>query len=337
MRTLISVARAWPALAIAIVAIGTTPHAPWRILGPLTSALLLGLAVRALLDRAGATRPRDGEGLRILATDVLRIGVVVSALRLDWGAIAQAGPRPWIIALVSVVGGLAAFTAIARALGARGSLAALVAIGTSVCGAAAIAAAAPRLRARDEEVIRGVAVISVLGAALSVALVLVHALTGLGGATYALLSGGALHEVAHVVAAGSAVPESSDLALLTKLARVALLPLGLAMIGSVAALPRGPRAGRARVPGLAIAFFAASLAGSLPGWLLSEGALGSWIAARGLLLDGANVALATSMAAIGLRLAPKELLRTDRRTLALAIFGAAAVLALVSAAVALTG
>lgn len=335
MGILRSLARAWPALAIALVAIVTTPHAPWRVLGPLTTALLLGLAVRAVVDRAGAS-PARGEGLRILATEVLRFGVVVSALRLDWSAIAEAGPRPWIIALVAVVGGLIAFTALARALGVRGSLAALVAIGTSVCGAAAIAAAAPRLGSREEHVTLGVALISVVGAALSVVLVLVHASTGLGGDAYALLTGGALHEVAHVVAAGSAAPESSDLALLTKLARVAMLPIALAMVGLVAALPRGPSASRARVPGLAIAFFAVSLVGSVLGSLLPDAALQSWLALRGLLLDGANVALASSMAAIGLRLAPRELLRTDRRTLALALLGAAAVLALVTSAILLT-
>lgn len=301
----------------------------------LTTALLLGVAVRAVVDRAGASPVRD-EGLRILATDVLRSGVVVSALRLDWSAIAEAGPRPWIIALVAVVGGLIAFTALSRALGVRGSLAALVAIGTSVCGAAAIASAAPRLGARDEDVTLGVAVISVIGAALSVGLVLVHASTELGGDAYALLTGGALHEVAHVVAAGSASPESSDLALLTKLARVAMLPIGLALVGLVAALPRGPSTSRSRVPGLAIAFFVVSLVGSVLGWLLPDAALPSWLALRGLLLDGANVALASSMAAIGLRLAPRDLLRTGRRTLALALLGAAAVVALVTAAILLT-
>src|SRR5690606_30174642 len=177
-------ALAWPALAIALVAIVSTPHAPWRVLGALTTALLAGLAVRGIGDLAGAPPPRGGEGLRILATSVLRGAVVLSALRLDWGAIAAAGARPWVVALVAVVGGLAAFTLLSRALGVRGSLAGLVAIGTSVCGAAAITAAVPRLRPKDEDVTLGIAIISVLGAPPAVAFVLVRALAGIGGAAF---------------------------------------------------------------------------------------------------------------------------------------------------------
>lgn len=80
-----------------------------------------------------------------------------------------------------------------------------------------------------------------------------------------------------------------------------------------------------------------SLAGNVPGWLLSGSALKGWLAFRGVLLHGANAAMAASMAVIGLQLAPRELWRADRRTLALAVLGAAAVLALVTTAVALTG
>lgn len=329
-------ALAWPALVIALLALVTTPHAPWRVLGALTTALVAGLLVRGIRDLTGAAPPRGAEGLRIFATTVLRIGVVLSALRLDWNAIAAAGARPWLVALVAVVGGLGTLTLLSRILGVRGPLIGLVAIGTSVCGAAAITAAVQRLGPKDEDVTLGIALISVLGAALSVLFVLVHALVGLEPTAYALATGGALHEVAHVVAAAAAAPEVSDLALLTKLARVAMLPVGLALVTLVAATRSRSRGG-GRIPGLALAFFAVSLAGSLPGWLFSGAVLEVWNSLRDLLLQGANGAMAASMAAIGLRLAPRELLRTDKRTLAFAVLAAAAMVVLISATVTLTG
>jgi len=264
---------------------------------------------------------------------------VLSALRLDWSAIANAGPRPWLVAIAAVLGGMLAFAVLLRRAGEHGRLAALVAIGTSVCGAAAITAAAPRLGARDDEVTRGIAIISVLGAALSVALVLVYAWLGVPAETYAMIAGGALHEVAHVVAASGAIPELAGLALLTKLARVALLPVGLALVTWVARTP--PAAGaRRRVPGLAIAFFAATLVGSIPGWIpwLSADALAGWYAVKGALLQAANVALALAMAAIGLRLAPRALLATDPGVRRIALVGAIVVLAIVvTLVVAMTG
>lgn len=338
-RPVLALAAAWPALLVAVFAMLTTPHAPWRLLGPLSTALVAGLIVRGARDAVGrAPEATESDGLRLLATHVLRAAVVVSALRLDWNAIAAAGPRPWIVAAVAVVGGLGAFALLSRALGVRGTLPALLAIGTSVCGAAAITAAAPRLQAADHDVTRAIAVVSVLGAALAVGMVVLHAATGLGGDAYALLSGGALHEVAHVAAAGAAVPEVAGLALLTKLARVAMLPIGLSLVAIAGAIPRASGAGSARVPGLAIAFFVVSLSGSAPGWIpgLAPGWITAWAALRGALLDASSWALAASMAAIGLRLAPRELARTDRRAVGLALAGAVAVLALVTAAIALT-
>ncbi|HEY8430382.1 MAG TPA: putative sulfate exporter family transporter [Sandaracinaceae bacterium] len=326
---------AWPALTIALVAVLATPHTPFRVLGSLTTALVVGFAVRGARDLAGA-RPLADEGLAWLATGVLRAAVVVSALRLDWGAITAAGARPWVVAFVVVVGGLAAFAVISRALGVRGPLPALLAIGTSVCGAAAIAALAVRVKAPDDDVSRSIAVVSVLGAALSLGFVLVRTWAGFGAHEYALLAGGALHEVAHVVAASSVVPESSNLALLTKLARVAMLPMAMALVGIVSRSSAGGDGRGARVPGLAVAFFAVSIAGSLPPAFFPEEALDGWRALRDALLEGANVALASSMAAIGLRLAPSELWRMNRRALVLALLLSGAVLALAEAAVLVT-
>ncbi|MGN6109615.1 MAG: putative sulfate exporter family transporter [Kofleriaceae bacterium] len=337
--TLRALVAAWPALVVAALALLTTPHAPWRALGPLSAALLIGLAVRAIRDRAGASPgPAEQAGLRVLATTVLRAAVVISALRLDWAAIAAAGARPWWIAGATVLGGLASFAVLGRWLGLRGPLVALVAIGTSVCGAAAITAAAPRLGARDEDATVAIAIVSVLGAVVSIGLVLAHAWIGIGGEAYALVSGGGLHEVAHVVAASGAVPATAALALLAKLARVALLPVGLAVVGKVARVEPVPGQRHAAIPGLAVAFFATSLIGSLPGWIpgLPASVLSAWGSIVHGALYAANLALAAAMAAIGLRLAPSALARLDRGILRLAVLGAIAVLgaaALTAAAV----
>jgi len=327
LRTLVA---AWPAFAIGILLLVTTPSAPWHVLGPLTAALVAGLIVRAVRDRVRAEPDAtERAGLQLLATTVLRAAVVVSALRLDWGLIARSGSGPWLVALAAVLAGLAAFAVLARWLGQRGPLVTLIAVGSSVCGAAAITAVAPRVDARDEDVTVGIAIVSVLGAAFAVALVLLHAWTGLGGELYALVAGGGLHEVAHVAAAADAIPQLAALALLTKLARVALLPLAITIATRSTTSSDGTT--RRRVPGLAIAFFAASFAGSLPGWLFSAEGVAVWHAIRGELLWGANVAFAVAMAAIGLRLSPRVLATLDRGLLRYALLGSLVVMASVVA------
>lgn len=327
-----TLSRGWLALAIAAFGIVTTPVAPWRVLGPLTFSLLLGICVRAVRDRIG--RPvssTEDAGLRTMATTLLRVAVVVSALRLDWTAIARAGVHPWLVATIGIGAGLGVFALLGRWFQIRGPRYALIAIGTSVCGAAAITAAAPQVKASDEDVTVAIAVISVVGAVLAFALVMASTTIGLGGDTYALVTGGSLHEVAHVIAAASVVPAVAGLALLTKLARVALLPVGLALVARIAG-PETCRSQRHRgVPGLAIAFFVTSVIGSIPGWLpgLPESLAAAVHDARSTLLMLANITLAISMAAIGLRMSPRLIARIERKLLAAAIISALALLGVV--------
>lgn len=337
--SLLRLGHGWVAVAIGALSIVVTPLAPWRAVGALTFALLVGIAVRAFRDHAGrAVGPAEDAALRTMATTMLRIAVVASALRLDWTGIVHAGVRPWLVAVVAITTGMFAFAVVARWLRLRGPLVALVAVGTSVCSAAAIMAAAPRVHARDEDVTVSIAIISVLGAMMSLGLIIAHALLGISSDTYGLVAGGSLHEVAHVVASASAVPAAAGLALLTKLARVALLPLGLALVTRISARRNVGGAWRRQgVPGLAIAFFAVSLIGSVPAWMpsLPPDILAGWDVTRTTLLTAANVTLAVSMAAIGLRMSPRLIARVDRRLVGVAA-GVAIVLVAVVALVART-
>lgn len=339
--SLLRLGHGWVAVAIGALSIVVTPLAPWRAVGALTFALLVGIAVRAIRDHAGrAVGPAEDAALRTMATTVLRIAVVVSALRLDWPGIVHAGARPWLVAVVAIATGMFAFAVVARWLRLRGPLVALVAVGTSVCGAAAIMAAAPRVNATDEDVTVSIAIISVLGAMMSLGLIIAHALSGISPDTYGLVTGGSLHEVAHVVAAASAVPAAAGLALLTKLARVALLPLGLAFVTRITGhRDAGGTWRRQAVPGLAIAFFAVSLIGSVPAWMpgLSPDIHAAWDIVRTTLLTAANVALAVSMAAIGLRMSPRLIARVDRRLVAVAAGVAIVLLAVVVLVVRIIG
>lgn len=330
---LIDIAHAAPALVIAAGALLLTPHTPLRAIGPLTTALIAGIVARAWLD---ATRTRLGDrarrGLAHLAGPVLRGAVVISALRLDWIAIAEAGPAPWIVAALAIPVGMASFALGSRLLGVRTTLAALVAIGTSVCGAAAITVAAPRVRARQDDIDLAVAIVSVLGAVSALFMIGVRQLTGMGDELFALFTGGGLHEVAHVVAASDAAPAARDLAILTKLARVALLPVGIAALAWI----RAPDHGAARsagIPRLALACFAISLLGTLARVGLGEAALQQgWLGARDALLASAGVAFAGSMAAIGLRVPMATIRRGGARIVVLAVLGLVPVLAVVFAA-----
>lgn len=314
----------------------------FALLGVLALALLLGVAARALLGAA----PEVAPGARFSAKRLLRLGVVLLGARLQLDLLAAAGPTALWLAGAVVVAGVVGMELLGRWFGVRPGLRRMLAVGTAVCGASAIAAAAPVARADDDEAAMAVALVSLLGAAGVVAFALLAEPLGLAVHTYALLAGSTLHEVGHVLAAGAALgPEALDLATLVKLVRVALLAPVLLLVGAFvrgsarrerragdgadeAVVPGAPglRAGApavpAPLPGFVIGFLllgAARAAGALPG---------AWVEP---LSSGSLLLTAAAMAGIGLGVDPAGLRRAGGRAflLALAGFGASLVVAAV--------
>ena len=308
----------WPLALVAAISVGVVPETPLRLLGPLTVALLLGV----LLRRTPWVRTVPRSSVVWLSREVLRAGVVLTGVRLDWVLLARAGAAPIVVATTAV--GLGLFAMLQRLLGVPPRLGALLAIGSSVCGAAAITAARPVVGATDEEGNVGIAVVSVLGAVASVALVVGHAFGWISQDVYGLVAGGALHEVAHVMAAATAVPAALGVATVTKLARVALLPVALL------ALPwmmRGQAKGERvpfRMPGLVIGFLLVSIGATLLGHAgaVLPGLAAAWTAIARTVTFTATMMLASSMVAIGALVDWSALRRAGSRPMIMAVLGA---------------
>ena len=108
----------------------------------------------------------------------------------------------------------------------------LTACGTAICGAAAVVAIAPQVKAKDDETAVGAAIIAILGTIFTLIYTLLYPVLGLSPYGYGVFSGATLHEIAHVIAA--AAPGGStavDIAVIVKLTRVAMLVPVAILIG----------------------------------------------------------------------------------------------------------
>src|SRR5690625_4888894 len=100
----------------------------------------------------------------------------------------------------------------------------LLGVGTGVCGAAAIAAVAPIVKAKDEDTSIGVGIIALVGTVFAIIYTILRPILPLLPTDYGIWSGISLHELAHVaIAAAPAGDEALAMALLAKLGRVFLL------------------------------------------------------------------------------------------------------------------
>lgn len=263
-------------------------------LGSLTLAILLGLLLGNLgLARFGGLRP----GVELSRQQLLRLGVVLYGLRLTFQDIAALGPAALVIDVLMVASTLlvAGWVGV-RWLKLPRESALLIGAGSAICGAAAVMASSPVLRARAEHTAVAVATVVLFGtlAMLLHPLLFAHLPHLFGSAkAFGIFSGSTIHEVAQVVAAGRAMdPAAADAALISKMLRVLLLAPALLCLGRFAAseeAAEGKR--RLHIPGFAVAFLLVTGLRSLG--LVPE----AWLAPLQQLDD---VLLGMAMAALGL-------------------------------------
>src|SRR5207248_5358443 len=85
----------------------------------------------------------------------------------------------------------------------------LIGTGSAICGAAAVLAAEPVLRAQPHRVSVAVATVVVFGTLGMFIYPLCYPYLGLSQQTYGVFTGSTIHEVAQVVAAGRAVSDTA--------------------------------------------------------------------------------------------------------------------------------
>ena len=189
-------------------------------LEPLVLALLIGLAVRALVPIPERAVP----GVGFAAKQVLEFAIVLLGASLNLTDLGNAGPRILLAVLISVTVTLGTGILLGRAAGLGTRLAILIAVGNAICGNSAIAAVAPTIRAKKQEIASAIALTAVLGVGVVLLLPLLVPLLDLSDERYGVIGGLTVYAVPQVIAATLPVSaESGQVGSLVKLTRVLLL------------------------------------------------------------------------------------------------------------------
>jgi len=309
------------AIAAVAISIGSSPWSASHGLSALTLAIVIGMVIGNTVYPAWGARA--GAGVSVAKQQWLRAGVVLYGLHLSVADLAAVGWRGIATDLVVLSTTFALACLIGRRLGLDRDTAVLVGAGSSICGAAAVLATEPVLRARSSQVTVAVATVVVFGTT-SIFLYpwLYHWNLGTHWLPadmhgFGIYAGSTIHEVAQVVAAAGAVsPDAADAAVITKMIRVMMLAPFL--IGLSAWLARSsPSAGseggatkrRITIPWFAIGFIVVAGLNSLPG-------VPAELRSVGLKIDG--WLLAAAMAALGLTTHVGAIRQAGWRPLALA-------------------
>ena len=202
---------------------------------PAVSALLLAIALGILAGSLRIVPAWAKPGISWSAKRLLRFGIVLLGLQLSLASLASLGFGGVGVLLVTVAVTFFGTLLVGRILGVDRIARHLIATGFAICGASAVAAMITVVdpeNESEEEVAQSVALVTLYGTATLFLLPAAAPLIGLTDTEAGLWIGASVHEVAQVVAAGSALGAVAlAVATVAKLGRVVLLAPLVAAVG----------------------------------------------------------------------------------------------------------
>jgi len=191
------------------------------------SSLTIGIVVGIIVGNSVFSRiaTRTDVGVDYAKSILLKAGIILFGFRITFAQVAGVG---WSGLLTDIVM-LSGTFILAIQLGKRvfkldEQTVILIGAGSSICGAAAVMATEPVIKAQAHKVSVAVATVVVFGTLSVFAYPIMFDYMGLSEHAYGIFVGSTIHEVAQVVAAGTAVSaNAADTAVIEKMLRVMML------------------------------------------------------------------------------------------------------------------
>ncbi len=189
------------------------------IFGAVTVGLFLGIFV-ANLHPAPALDP----GARAARSWFLPLGIVLLGARLSLADVLSTGLGAISVLVIDIGLVLTVTLLLGRVLGTSSRLAALIGVGTAICGNTAIVATAPVIKAEERDVSFAVATITLFGTAAVIIFPLIGHVLGMSDNLFGHWTGAAVNDTSQVTATAFSYSVSSgETATIVKLTRNTLM------------------------------------------------------------------------------------------------------------------
>lgn len=282
-------------------------------IGQMATAILIAILYRQIFGYPELLR----DGINFSSKILLRVAIVLYGLKLNIAIIIGDGISLILIGTGVILFAILGTLWLAKLFKADTNISLLAGVGTGVCGAAAIAAVAPIVKAKEKDTALGVAMIALTGTVISIIYTLLRPVLPLTDVQYGIWSGLTLHELAHVaLAAAPAGEDPTAMALLAKLGRVFLLvPLSFVLLAIMSRVKESGKSEKTKInfPWFLLGFIAMSLFGTY--------VIGHYIPYHAGVMDGLAAGttwlLTAAMVGLGLNISLKDI-----RTRALRPFAA---------------
>lgn len=223
-------------------------------LNSLTLAIIIGMVIGNVFHKFIPESFKDG--ISFSAKKLLRLAIILYGFRITFQQIFAVGMQGfWADVIMLSTTYLLGYYLGTRVFKLDKDLCMLTSIGSSVCGAAAVLGTDSMLKADSHKVSLAVSTVVLFG---TISMFLYPILANLGFVpqdVFGIYIGSTVHEVAQVVAAGSAVsPTVCDTAVIVKLTRVMMLVPYLFLLGLYLAKKSKTKRTKVPMPWFAILF-----------------------------------------------------------------------------------
>ena len=193
-------------------------------------AILIGLYVGNTFSLSQEIRA----GAKFALQKLLRLGIILLGLRLSLQDVATTGLTALVLVIICITVALTLAYFAGRIFKVPPRLAALIGVGTAICGNTAIVATAPVIEADEEEMGFAVATITLFGLLAVLTYPLIGHLISLSDHSFGLWAGTAVNDTSQVVAVGAIYSELAlDVATIVKLTRNTLMAPLIILFGIV--------------------------------------------------------------------------------------------------------
>ncbi|WP_433206305.1 YeiH family protein [Nocardia sp. CA-107356] len=218
-------------LAAAVATVATVLGRAVPMVGAPIIALFVGAALGALARGTVTETGVFAPGLALTRQRVLGAAIVLLGLGLPIGSVLTVGRRTAVVLVGTLVVGAVAAVVVGRMLALDRDSATLVAVGTTICGASAIAAATAVIKPDRERVGYALGTIFVFNIVAVLVYPPLGRLLGMSQEAFGLWAGTAINDTSSVLAAGVIFgPAAAHFAVIVKLVRsLTIVPMCLGL------------------------------------------------------------------------------------------------------------
>lgn len=272
--------------------------------------LTIGIILGMLTNNIFKIPKTFKEGIHFSLKRLLKLGIILLGFKLNFLALKALGGPILMGILIFVPSVLILSIILGKIFNIEKRLAALIGVGSCICGTSAIVAISPLIGADDEEAIISVSIISFLGAIGVLAYTGISSVSSFSNIQFGIWSGLSLQGVAHALAAAFARgPQSGEIGTFVKMARVVMLVPVSIILSFI--FKNDDKEAKVQIPYYVILFI---LAGILNSAVEIPERLSYF------LTKSSSVFIAMAMISMGLSVHFKSILSRGKKTMVLGLF-----------------